>query len=146
MPNGVYNRGAFQIATGATPLHTADLRMLLVKSTYVFDKDHNFVADVVAGALEISVAGYARQALANEAVTEDDTNDRAYLDADDPTFTALVAGQTIGGAVIFRQVTTDADSPVLFFIDLTDTPTNGTDFKVQFAAPGSGGVAYLYQP
>lgn len=146
MANGVYNKAGYLLWTGAINLGTSDLRMLLVKSTYTFDKDHNFVADVISGSLEISVSGYSRQALTSEAATEDDTNDRAYFDADDPTFAALASGQTIGGAVVYKLVTNDADSPVLFFLDLTDTPTNGTDFKVQFAAPGSGGVAYIYQP
>jgi hypothetical protein len=146
MANGVYNKAAYELGTANTGLATSDLRILLVKDTYVFSKDHNVVADVIAGSLEISVGGYARQTLANKTVTEDDTNDRAYFDADDPTFAALVAGQTIGGAVIFRHTGNDATAPVLFFLDLTDTPTNGTDFKVQFAAPGLGGVAYLYQP
>jgi hypothetical protein len=138
--NGVYNRGKYQLATGAINLATADLRVLLVKSTYALDADHNFVADVVAGASEISVAGYARQALANKTVTEDDTNDFAYLDADDVVFAALVAGQTVGGAVLFVHTGVDATAVVLGFYDLTDTPTNGGDITVQWATPANGGV------
>jgi hypothetical protein len=146
MANGVYNRGLYRLAAALTDLDASDLRVLLVKSTYTFDKTHNFVADVIAGAQEISVSGYARQTLANKSVTEDDVNHRAYLDADDATFTGLAAGQTIGGAVVFQQVTNDADSPALLFYDINpDVPTDG-DFRIQWASPANGGVAYLYQP
>lgn len=141
MANGVYNRGKYLVATAALNLATADLRMLLVKSTYAFDADHNFVADVVAGAQEISVAGYARQALAAKTVTEDDANDFAYLDADDPVFAALVAGQTVGGAVLFIHTGNDATAQLVGFYDLADTLTNGGDITVQLSVPASGGAA-----
>lgn len=141
MANGVFNKGLLEILN--LDVDAQDLRVLLVTSGYTFDNAHNFVADVVAS--ELTVSGYSRQTLANEAITEDDTNDRAYLDADDPTFSSLAAGETIGGAIVFRHTGADATAPLLFFIDLTNTPTNGTDFKVQFAAPGSGGIAYLAQ-
>lgn len=143
MANGVYNRGKYEILSGGTVWGSSDVRMLLVKSSYTFDATHNYVSDVVAASAEISVAGYARVALTSEAVTEDDSNSRAYGDADDVTFAALTAGQTIGGAVLFRHTGVDATAPVLGFIDLADTPTSGVAFIVQFAAPGSGAAIYL---
>lgn len=143
MANGVYNRGKFLVATAGVNLSSADLRMLLVKSTYTFDPDHNFVADVVAGAQEISVAGYARQTLLGKTVVEDDATDFAYLDATDPVFAALVAGQTIGGAVLFIHTGSDATAQVLAFYDLADTLTNGLDIGVVFATPALGGVLKL---
>lgn len=147
MANGAYNRGLYEILTGATVWGTSDLRALLVKSTYTFDKTHNVVADVIAGSLELSVAGYARVALTSEAVTEDDSNNRAYGDADDVTFGPLTAGQTVGGMIIFRHTGSDATAPVIGFYDVSpDYPTNGVAFVVQYTAPGSGGAMYLYQP
>jgi hypothetical protein len=143
MANGVYNRGKQLIAVAGVNLSSADLRVLLVKDTYVFDNNHNFVADVVAGSLEISVAGYARVALTTKTVTEDDTNDFAYLDADDTPFAAMAAGQTVGGAVLYRHTGSDATAEVLAFYDVTDAPTNGGTMTVVWAAPASGGVLKL---
>ena len=144
MANGVYNKGLYELAAALTDLDAADLRVLLVNGGYTFSKAHNFVADVVAN--EITAAGYARQALTGKTVTEDDTNNRAYLDADDPVFPAMAAGETIGGAVVFRHTGSDATAPLLFFIDVADVATAGTAFTLTFATGASGGVAYLYQP
>jgi hypothetical protein len=143
MANGVYNRGKFLAATAGVNLSTADLRVLLVKDTYTFDNNHNFVADVVAGSLEISAAGYARVALTTKTATEDDTNDFAYLDADDTPFAAMAAGQTVGGAVLFIHTGSDATAQVLSFYDFVDAPTNGGTMTVVWAAPASGGVLKL---
>jgi hypothetical protein len=140
MANGVYNKAKYLLGTGTAVLTSgADLRVLLVKSTYTFDATHNFVSDVIAGSLEISVAGYSRQPLVNEACTEDDANSCAYLDADDVTFASLTAGQTVGGAVLYKYNAADASAELIAFYDLTDTATNGGDIVVQWAAPGSAG-------
>jgi hypothetical protein len=143
MANGVYNRGKYLIATAGANLASADLRVLLVKDTYVFDNDHNFVSDVIAGSKEISVGGYARVALTTKTVTEDDTNDFAYLDADDVLFAALAAGQTVGGAVLYKFNAADGAAEVIAFYDLTDTLTNGGDITVVWNTPANGGVLKL---
>lgn len=144
MANGVFNRGKFIIGNAALELDAADIRLLLVKSTYVFDATHNTVADVVAGAQEISVGGYVRVALTTKTLTEDDGNGIAYLDADDVLFAALAAGQTVGGAVLYKFNAADASAEVVAFYDVTDTATNGGDITIQWATPGvNGGVLKL---
>ena len=44
------------------------------------------------------------------------------------SFGALEVGFTVAGALFIKHVTNDADSPLLWFYDLTDTPTNGLAF------------------
>ncbi|MGH9256588.1 MAG: hypothetical protein ACRD3C_18665 [Vicinamibacterales bacterium] len=139
MADLVTNRAKFHLFTGDANLDAADLRVLLLKN-YVIDPDDNFVADLVPGTNEITVAGYARQTLASETVTEDDTNDFAYLDATDPAFTGLASGETVVGGVLLRQVTNDSDSPVYAGYDVTDAPTNGGDMTLQFNTPANGGA------
>lgn len=149
MANGVYNRLKRNLANGTANLAEAglDLRVMLVNSTYTFDPDTTFIdnggaADPVDK--EISVGGYARQLLANQTVTEDAANDFAYMDADDAVFTALVAGQTIGGAVIFDNAGgADTARFALAFYDLTDTATNGGNVTIQWATPANGAVIKL---
>ena len=137
MADLVTNKCKYELFTGDANLDAADLRMLLLK-TAAPTVDTNFVADIVAN--ELTVGGYARQTLAGETVTEDDTNDFAYLDATDPVWAALVAGETIIGAVLFRQTGADATAPVYTFYDVTDTPTNGGDFTLQLNTPANGGA------
>lgn len=138
MANSVTNKAKYELATGDANLDAADLRVLLLTSSGAPTADTNFVSDIVAN--ELSVSGYARATLASESVTEDDTNDFAYLDAADPVFSALVAGQTIGWACLFRHTGADATAPVYCNYDVTDTPTNGGDVTIQFATPANGGA------
>lgn len=140
MANGVYNRGKYLFASGGITTST-DLRTLLVNSAYTFADTHNFVSDVSSS--EISVSGYSRYDHSSVTITEDDTNDFAYLDLDDATFTSLVAGQTIGGAVLYKYNAADSAAEVIAFYDVTDTPTNGGDVTIQWAAAASGAVLKL---
>ena len=135
----LFNRGKNEL--GETVFSGRDFRMLLLRTTvaYTYDADDNFVADVLTGGvLEVSVAGYARQTLASVAVTENDTLDRVEYEADQATFASLVAGQTIDAAVVFIQVTNDADSVLVSYYNLVDTPTNGGNVNIQFDGSDPG--------
>ncbi len=136
MASRMYNRGMFEIINQTTNWATADIRILLVTSTYSFDPDENFVVDISD---ELSTTNYARQAIDNATITEDDTGDSVDLDADDEVFSSLgpaSGGPTIGGAVIFRHTGSDATAPVLTFEDLTNTDVNGGDITVTWPTAG----------
>jgi len=109
------------------------INVLLVDASYTESKAHTFVSSVVAN--ELSGTGYSRKTLAGKSVTIDVGNSRVSFDATDPVWTGLNAG-TIGGAVLFKQVTNDADSPVICFLDPTNLVTNGSDVTLQFNASG----------
>jgi len=96
-----------------------------------FTKTHEFVSDVVAN--EASGTGYSRKTLANKTQTLD--GDQVEYDADNPTYTALDAG-TIASAVIFKEVTNDADSPIIANIDFPDLVTNGSDVELKINVDG----------
>jgi len=141
MANSATNRLKFELANGTADFDASDCRVLLLNTSATPNADTNVINDVVAN--EISVGGYSRQALTGETVTEDDTNDFAYFDANDVTFTALAAGQTIGWACLFRQTGSDATAPIYCNYDLTDTPTNGSDVTIVWATPANGGLVKL---
>lgn len=133
MASTLYNK-LYQLAlTGAIDLENDTINVLLVDDTYTADKTHDFVSDVVAD--ELSGTGYTRKTLAGKSVTLDNGNNRVTFDATDPVWTGLDAG-VIGGAVIFKQVTNDADSPLICFLDPTNLTTNGSDVTLQFNAAG----------
>jgi hypothetical protein len=135
MADLVTNKGKFEFFTGDANLDAADLRVGLIETTAP-TADTNFRVDVD----ELDDASYAQQALAGETVTEDDTNDFAYLDATDPVFTSLAGGETIIFAFLYRHVTNASDSPVYAGYDVTDTVTNGGNITIQFATPANGGA------
>ena len=124
---GVYNRGKFIIMDGSLDWVNDTIQALLVDSTYTYDPDHNFVADISG---ELTDASYSRQILGNKGVTEDDTNDAAVMTADRVDFGALT-NETPAGIVLFKFVTNDADSPLISFSDAGFGATaNGAGFVV----------------
>jgi hypothetical protein len=148
MASGVYNEGSESLQDGTIDYLTdANVKIMLLLSSYSFDKDHATVTTLAAS--EITVSGYTggfggagRKALGSKTVAKNDTTDRVVFDAADPSAWTLAAGETVGGAAIIRENTNDAGSTPLFFLDFTDTPTNGGTFTVQFDAAG---IAYLQQ-
>jgi len=138
MASACYNIFTKKCIDGGFAGVTADIRVLFLKSTYTFDPDHQFVGDLTPATHELSVAGYARQALATQTTTQDNINNRSEADSDDPDFGALTSGQTIASAVYFVQVTNDADSWLIGFVDTGGfpLPTNGGNVKIQHNAEG----------
>ena len=82
---------------------------------------------------EVTVAGYARQALAGEAISTNDTDDRVEYDATDVAFGALTAGETISAAVIFDQAGgADSARVLIAYLDVSDVATNGGAVTLRF--------------
>lgn len=119
------------------------LKLMLMQSSYTVSPDHDFVADVVAS--ELGVTGYTggfggagrKSVITSRTLLANDSSDLATFDAADPsTWTALGAGQTIGGAILIKELTSDALSPLICYFALTNTPTNGGDISLTFNAAG----------
>lgn len=100
MAETVTNRGKYRALN--LLLSGSDLRMLVITGTAVgvVDPDLNTVADLDA------VTGVSihteRIALSGETVTEDDTNNRAALDASDVSF-AAAPGVTAQGVAVYDE-------------------------------------------
>lgn len=135
---------------GTINLETATVRVLLYDDSQAYTPDRvndEFVGDVIGtSATELSDATYSRQDVLNVAVTVDGTDTEVVIDADDVTWTGLDGGETIQGAIIYRQVggddNTPADDDILFVLDeVTNSSgnpvtTNGSDVTLQFATEG----------
>lgn len=141
-------------ATDAIDLDSdATIKIALFDTGYTPDKDHDFMDDTVAGTNEIVATNYTagyggagRKALASKAVNQDATNDRAVFDAADVTWTALggAVNDTVATAVVFKEITSDALSPLILQLDINpDVLTNGGDFTIQFAAGATLGLGYV---
>lgn len=148
MANFVYNKAKQLVASGDLDFNAAGtvLRALLVRDTsaYTPDKDHDFLDSFTGGSgVEITVASYARQTLANKAVNLDDANDRAEVDCDDVAFGALESGQAVEAIIVYQQIggddTTPADDPLIAYIDTsTGLPLtlNGGTVTISINAEG----------
>lgn len=136
MASDLYDNGLDLLATWTTDTEKA----LLVTNAYVFSAAHHFVSDITN---ELTVGGYTRQTLGSKTRTVDGTNHLIGYTAANPAFGTLTAGETIGGMVVYKFVTVDADSILIGFIDLTDTATSGVAISV---SPGTNGFFYYYTP
>ena len=131
------NKGILDALTNGTSGKTFYLLLVNATGSGLSDatkKDINFVSEISTN--ELSGTGYVRKTLANVVVTEDDTNDRAVLDADDPsTYTGINAG-TIGGGWVCRDIGTDSQDIPWLFLDIVDIVTNGGDVSLAFNTSG----------
>ena len=138
MANALYNIACKKAVDAGLNLSSADVRVLLLKSSYTYDSDDQFVDDLTPGSNEITVSGYSRQALGSQTTTQDNTNNRAEADAADPVFSALASGETIAAAVYYVFVSDDTDSWLIGYVDTGGFPiaTNGGDVTIQHNAEG----------
>lgn len=144
MANLMYNEGNLGIVNRSIDLLTDTIKIMLVTNVYAPNKDDQFIdAGGASDPVDARVAGTTDQTLGSKAIAKDTTNDHVSFDAADPTFSAVPAGATVVGAVVYKDTGTPTTSPLLAYLDLTDTPTNGGDISIQFATPANGGVFRL---
>lgn len=87
-----------------------------------------------------SGSGYTAggQALAGKAVAQDNTNDRASFDATDLTWSSLgpLSPATPSHAIIWNDTPASPADPLICYIELGSTATNGGDYTLQWHANG----------
>ena len=115
-----------------------DVRVLLVMANTDADtaEDVEFVGGLTLD--EFDGTNYARKSLASQTITDDLPNDYGEFDATDLAYTSLgVGARALVGAVVYKFVTNDADSPIVAFIDLTgEAQPNGGDWTLQWNGEG----------
>jgi hypothetical protein len=137
----VYNVAKAGLADGTIDWVVDTIKIaLLDAATYTYNPDHDVMTTVVAAGAEIVAtnytgghAGAGRKTIGTKSVNPDDTNDRATLVGTIPTWTALggATNDTVGAAVIFQELASDAASiPIAYFDISPDVPTNGSDFSL----------------
>lgn len=91
-----------------------------------------------------TAAGYTAggKTLANQSVTQDNTNDRALLDADNLTWTALgpLTPSTPSHFVMWNTTPTSPLDPLICTIEIATDP-NGADFTLSFSTSPSAYIS-----
>lgn len=131
--------GDMDLSSTGTGGATMKLLLAMTNTTADTDIDSSHVGDL-ATLDEMDGANYARVTLANQTVVEDTTNDLAYFDADDVTFTSLGNGtRQVQGALIFQFITNDAGSFMFCWVEFASTINpGGSNLTIQWNA---GGIA-----
>lgn len=130
MASGWYNSGARDVADRTIDLVNDTIKLILVTSTYTPDKDHDFASDLTN---ELSGTGYTggfggagRKTLAGKAFATDTTNDRVEFTFSAVTWTAINAGNP-KYAIMVKEITNDAATRLIAYLDLGTVVTNGSD-------------------
>lgn len=140
MASGVYNSGKRDIADGTIDLVADTIKAILVTSSYTPNADHDFADDL--GANELSGTGYTggfngsgRKTLTSKSWSTDNTNDRAEFTATIPTWSGINAGSP-KYLILVKEITNDAATRLIAWLDLGTVTTNGGDLTVTANAEG----------
>jgi hypothetical protein len=133
MASGWYTSGLADVTAGTISLVSDTIKVLLVTSSYTPDKDHDFASDLTN---ELSGTGYVtgfagagRKTLAGKAWSTDTGNDRIEFTFSAVTWTAINAGNP-KYAIILKEITNDAASRLIAYLDLGTVVTNGGDLTI----------------
>lgn len=139
----VYNEAKFLISSGSLILLTDSIKVMLVTPDYIPDADHIFIDDGETYSpinFELDGTGYDsgfgsedRQVLQNKSLVKDLDTDRIRFFADSIVWNPISAG-VAGAAIIFKEDTSDAESPLIAYIQSGGFPksTDGGELELQF--------------
>lgn len=132
----IYNNFKEQVLLGEFDLGSGspqdEIKVMLVTGHSPDIDTHNGYSDVSGD--EESGTGYTAggEALTNQAVTQDNANDRAKFDADDVTWSGLDVG-TPSHAIMYDN--THASKLLIAYWEL-ETASNGGDYTLQWHTNG----------
>jgi hypothetical protein len=138
----IYNSFKKLLFDGGVDLGNDTIKVALIDDTTAYSPNidtETYVSDVLDGgttAQECSGTGYTRKTV-SLTTSQDNTDDEAVADAGDLTYSGADFG-TIQGILLFQEVTTDSDSPLIAHITSADLPltTNGGDVNLNWDAEG----------
>ena len=136
MADVIFNSFKRDIMNGSLDLDTDTIKVMLVTSAYTPDQDaHTKRSDVTN---EASGAGYSSggAALANKAVSADNTDNEGVFDADDVTWGSSTI--TARGAVLYksRGGASSADELICYIDFGADKASSAGNFTVTWNAEG----------
>lgn len=148
MADFLYNTGSNDLWDTTQPIDLIvdTIKVMLCTSSYVADRDNDFIEEGVndANEHELTGTGYTagfggsgRKTLGSKTITVDKANDRTEFDAADVVWTAISAG-TASQALVVKEITNDLASVLIAHIDTGGFPivTNGGDLTIAWNAEG----------
>ena len=135
MADVIFNSFKQKIMDGSIDLANDTIRVALVTSSYTPDQDsHEDYADITN---EVVGTGYVAEgaALANKAVTKDNTDNEGVFDADDVTWSSSTI--TARGAIVYKDSGTAGTSWFVAYFDFgSDKTSTSGDFTITWGAEG----------
>jgi len=140
---GMYNVAKVKFANGALDWDTHTFKVMLLATGYTFDETHTTVSQLTELANGTGYtggfAGSGRKTLATCTVVQVDASHRAELRISAASLWAAINAGTAKAAAIIREMTNDADSVPVAYVDGSIFPalTNGGDLTITWNAAGA---------
>lgn len=148
MASFITNLAKAKFADGTIDWDASTIKVTLVDSTFNGTEDSDYLSDtnIASGPSELGgtnytrgYAGTIRKTITTPYATQDDTNNRANIGADNITWTAIQDG-TAAGVLVFKNGTSDdTDAILIAHIDITPVVTNGGDLTIKWDNQSSAG-------
>ena len=145
MASGAYQKGIDDVFKGTIQFGTTALKIMLVNAGYTFDPDHTVVDPGVNNSTspkfnEVVATNYtggfggAGRKTATCSTSVQNANNRTVVIITDITWTALggATNDTVAAAILIKETTDDTLSRLIAYLDFANTPTNGSDFTLDF--------------
>lgn len=148
MASFVYNNAIHKINQNDLDLESDTIKIMLVGTGYTPDRDHDFIGSGAGtpGGEELTATNYtggfggaSRLTLTGKSFTLSDADDWSVFDATDPVIWPSLGNgvnDTAAGAIIIKEITSDADSLLIVFVDFPNRLTDGNDFPLLFNSAG----------
>lgn len=136
----VYNDFKEQVLKGVHQLHAHTIKVTL-HTGYTPNIDSHETWSNVSATEYSTGSGYTAggATLSSLSVTQDNTNDRALWDAGDVTWTSLgpLSPATPSHAIIWNDTPTSPADPLIAYVVLGTTATNGGDYTISWSSSPS---------
>lgn len=135
MANAVYNKFKADLAKGVYDFESNTFYAMLVTSSYVLDVDSHEYRDDITD--EVTGTGYtsAGVEITNIVVSQDNTNDKAVIDADNISWESSTI--TAKGLIVYKYTGAASTDNLVCYIDFGENKsTSNTTFAITWNSQG----------
>ena len=131
MASKLYQRGFKLVMDGDLDIVAVTMNVIFTRtSAHTFSQTHDFFDDLVSPVGESSGTNYTD----GGQLLSDAVDTASAYDAADTVMTAVASGAALDSLHIYRELTSNALSPLLVYVDGFSITPNGGDITIQWAA------------
>ena len=133
----IYNNFAGELLKADIDMESDTIKLALITDSYTLDEDGHTHFDDITN--EVTGTGYTAGGIviSNITVTVDNTDDKAYISADNPEWDSVTFDTPARGAILYKDTGTASTSPLIMEIAFTaDQDPQDVDFVVAWDPDG----------
>lgn len=141
MANVVMEEGVESIIDRSIDWLSDTIKAIALGAAYTPDPDDQFLdAGGGTGMVASRITGTTDQTIGGKTIGKDTTNNFAYMDGNDVTYSAVPAGADVVRIGVYKDTGVATTSKILAVFDIADITPNGGDITIQWATPANGAI------